>query len=164
MICYTVHAYLLNGHSDFVTSIAFSPDGKHIVSGSRDKSVRVWDALTGGKLNELKGHTDVITSVAFSPDVKHIVSHSYDNLTQVSDSGSWYIRERIVDSDRNEPYTGWLLSPPSYTGSSARLMFAPPEAALSDTSNILTIPCSARSYVDFTRATFGPQWAECYRL
>ena len=150
----------LKGHTDWVTSVAFSPDGKHIVSGSWDKSVQVWDALTGGKLKELKGHTNLVTLVAFSPDGNHIISGSYNNLAQVWDSRSLYIRERIVVSNRYGQYTGWLLSPHS----SIRLMFVPPEALLPDESNILTIPCSARSYVDFTHAYLGSQWAECYHL
>ena len=37
----------LTGHSDFVESVAYSPDGKHIVSGSRDNTVKIWDAQSG---------------------------------------------------------------------------------------------------------------------
>ena len=40
----------LNGHTGYVTSVAFSPDGIHIISGSWDKSVQVWDASTGAEL------------------------------------------------------------------------------------------------------------------
>jgi WD40 repeat protein len=50
----------LQGHTDNVTSVAFSPDGNRIVSGSWDKSVRVWDAKTGEQLRELQGHTDYV--------------------------------------------------------------------------------------------------------
>jgi len=119
----------------------------------------VWDALTGDEVMELNGHTHIVTSVAFSPDGKCIVSGSDDNSVRVWDSGSWYIRERIVDS-RYDQYTGWLLSPHGST----HFMFVPPEELLPDASNILTIPRSARSYVDFTHATLGPQWAGCYHL
>ena len=48
----------LKGHTDRVTSVAFSPDGKRIVSGSDDKTVKVWDARQGQELLSLKGHTD----------------------------------------------------------------------------------------------------------
>ncbi|KIJ91548.1 hypothetical protein K443DRAFT_47094, partial [Laccaria amethystina LaAM-08-1] len=61
---------VLKGHTDLVTSVAFSPDGKQIVSGSNDKSVRVWDASTGDELNVLKGRTGLVRSFAFSPDGK----------------------------------------------------------------------------------------------
>jgi hypothetical protein len=60
---------------------AFSPDGKHIVSGPSDKTMRVWDAEIGGVLSGLfKGHTGTIYSVGFSPDGKHIVSSSQDKV------------------------------------------------------------------------------------
>ena len=65
---------VLLGHSGNVSSVAYSPDGKRIVSGSWDKTVRVWDAQTGEALHTLEGHSTVVTSVAYSPDGKRIES------------------------------------------------------------------------------------------
>lgn len=49
-------------------SVAFSPDGKLVVLGSHDNTVRVWDVVTGAELQTLKGHLGPVWSVAFSPD------------------------------------------------------------------------------------------------
>ncbi|KAG6805629.1 hypothetical protein H0H92_014688, partial [Tricholoma furcatifolium] len=66
---------------------AFSPDGKQIVSGSYDKTIRIWDAVTGVQtVGPLQGHDDKITSVAFSPDGKQIVSGSYDKTIRIWDA------------------------------------------------------------------------------
>ena len=62
------------GHTDLIYCVAISPDGKRIVSGSADQTVKVWDAATGQEALSLKGHTDGVSSVAFSPDGKRIVS------------------------------------------------------------------------------------------
>jgi WD40 repeat protein len=65
--------------------VAFSPDGKQIVSASSDKMLKVWDAATGRETRTLKGHTDLVCKVAFSPDGKRVVSGSYDKTLKVWD-------------------------------------------------------------------------------
>ena len=66
--------------------MAFSPDGTRIVSGSEDKTAKVWDARTGTTLLDLKGHTGEVTSVAFSPDGTRIVTGSLDKTAKVWDA------------------------------------------------------------------------------
>ena len=61
-------------HLGSVTSVAFSPDGKRLVSASADQTVKVWDAATGSETLTLKGHTGGVFSVAFSPDGKRLAS------------------------------------------------------------------------------------------
>jgi WD40 repeat protein len=60
-----------------VYSVAVSPDNCHVVSGSRDKTVRIWNASTGEEEHVLRGHSDSVNSVAVSSDNRHIVSGSY---------------------------------------------------------------------------------------
>ena len=52
----------LTGHLGEVTSVAYSPDGKHIVSGSADKTVKVWDSQTGKEVNVLFCHRPIVCS------------------------------------------------------------------------------------------------------
>jgi len=74
----------LGGHTDYVTSVAFSPDGIRIVSGSIDMTVRVWDAERGMQIGSLlQSHTNYVRSVAFSPDGTRIVSNSDDVIVRV---------------------------------------------------------------------------------
>ena len=78
---------VLAGHSASVTSVAFSPDGKRVVSGSHDKTIRVWDAETGVIVSgPFEGHNESGTSVAFSPDGKRVVSGSDDKTIRVWDA------------------------------------------------------------------------------
>ncbi len=66
---------VLTGHTGAVYSVAFSPDGKTLASGSFDGTVRLWDATTGHQTgNPLTGHTGAVRSVAFSPDGKTLAS------------------------------------------------------------------------------------------
>ncbi|ATZ50644.1 hypothetical protein BCIN_06g01390 [Botrytis cinerea B05.10] len=80
----TLHT--LEGHAHPVTSVAFSPDSKQIVSGSLDNTIKLWDITTGAMLQTLEGHTDSVTSVAFSPDSKQIVSGSWDYKVRLWDT------------------------------------------------------------------------------
>jgi WD40 repeat protein/predicted Ser/Thr protein kinase len=68
----------LTGHTSYVASVAFSPDGRRIVSGSGDSTVKVWDAETGQETLTLTGHSWRVMSVSFSPDGKQIVSGGGD--------------------------------------------------------------------------------------
>ncbi|KZP17251.1 WD40 repeat-like protein, partial [Athelia psychrophila] len=77
----------LQGHEKSVLSVAFSPEGSKIVSGSSDRTVRVWDALTGKTaLPPLQGHDNFVLFAAFSPDGSRIVSGSEDRTVRVWDA------------------------------------------------------------------------------
>ena len=74
---------LITGHTDWVLSIAFSPDGNTIASGSSDKTIRLWNANTGKHLRTLSGHTSRNYNLAFSPDGNTIASGSYDKTIRL---------------------------------------------------------------------------------
>eukprot|EP00505_MAST-04D_sp_SCG-Rhode-Island_P006977 Stramenopile-MAST_4_protein_6977 len=73
----------LEGHSSYVNSVSFSPDGKHVASGSLDKTVKVWSVESGECVTTLEGHSSVVESVSFSPDGKHVASGSDDKTVKV---------------------------------------------------------------------------------
>jgi WD40 repeat protein len=71
-----------HGHTEAVTSVAFSPDGIRIVSGSSNYTIRVWDARNGTLLaGPLQDHTGIVNSAAFSPDGARIVSGGGSHYT-----------------------------------------------------------------------------------
>ncbi len=75
----------LHGHEQNVSAVAFSPDGKLIVSGSVDNTVRLWDTQGNSIGEPLRGHKNYVSSVAFSPNGKIIASSSYDNTVRLWD-------------------------------------------------------------------------------
>ena len=87
--------HVLEGHEDDVNSAAFSPDGLRIVTGSDDKTARVWAMDENGKWqtqNVLEGHEGLVWSADFSPDGTRIVTASTDDTARVwreTDNGSW---------------------------------------------------------------------------
>lgn len=74
---------LLKGHTNVINGLAFSPDGNRLISGSADKTARIWNVRTQKTIHVLKGHTDHIYAVAFSPDGSMAVTGSNDNTLKL---------------------------------------------------------------------------------
>lgn len=82
----------ISGHSSSVTAVAVTPNGQKIISGSSDKTVKVWDATTGENLLTFNGHSNSVgsaaalaTQVAVSPDGRKVISSSHDKIVKMWD-------------------------------------------------------------------------------
>ncbi len=75
----------LEGHAHTVWSVAFSPDGQRITSGSQDRTIKLWDVATRRELGAFAGHGSMINAVIFSPDGKRLVSCSDDQTVRLWD-------------------------------------------------------------------------------
>jgi WD40 repeat protein len=96
----------LGGHTDIVTSIAFSPTGALLASGTGDGSIRIWDVGAGKELRSLRGHVTtqerrgLVSPLAFTPDGTRLVSASWDTTVKVWDVNSGQeIRSIVRDKD-----------------------------------------------------------------
>ena len=73
------------GHASGFKSVAFSHDGRTALTGSSDKTARLWDVATGKQLRSFEGHAAYILSVAFSPDGRTVLTGSDDNTARLWD-------------------------------------------------------------------------------
>ena len=94
------------GHQGFVNTVAFSPDGKYIASGSCDYTVRLWNVETGeAAFQPFEGHKDDIFSVVFSPDGEYIASGSKDHTIRL-----WNIKTGKITV---KPFEGNIVECPT---------------------------------------------------
>jgi WD40 repeat protein len=149
------------GHTHWVLSVAFSPDGQHIVSGSMDRTFRVWDAMTGETVaGPFTGHTGSVNSVAFSPDGQHLVSGSHDRTIRVSNV-TMGKTESADDVDLTEHFVinddGWVC------GSKGELLMWIPSAHREYLHRRSTIWISNKreTVLNLSNFVHGPSWATC---
>ncbi len=119
---------IYRGHSDNVFTVAWSPDGKYIASGSRDKTVRVWDVATGEDYFIYRGHNKCVLSAAWSPGHgAYIASGDTGGIVQVweaftgSSIVSYHGHTRFVRSVAWSPDGRYIASGGDYGDSTAQV-------------------------------------------
>lgn len=114
----------LDGHEAAIYTVAWSPDGKTIASGSQDSTVRLWNAETGELIRILEAHGDAVRGIAWSPDGMLLASASRDGTVRLweSESGeertlfqtnAWTFRRGMVaGGDAHRKWHQYRQSPP----------------------------------------------------
>jgi WD40 repeat protein/serine/threonine protein kinase len=74
---------VVTGHEDSVHTVAYSPDGRRVVTASADATARIWDSVTGRQLTVLTGHTKAVRSAFFSSDGEKVVTAGYDGTARI---------------------------------------------------------------------------------
>ena len=104
---------ILTGHTSFVSSVAFSPDGSLIASGSGDHTIRIYNARSGQHKTTLTGHTRYVSSVAFNPDGRTLASGSSDGTVRLWDVVTG--EEKMTLTGHNPWVTSVAFSPDGKT-------------------------------------------------
>ncbi|QLE49645.1 protein kinase [Nostoc sp. C057] len=90
----------LTGHTNWVNSVAFSPDGKFLVSGSADCTIKLWQVNTGIEIQTLTGHSDSVSSIAYSPRTA-TTTNSQDRQLVASGSNDYTVKLWQLYTGRN---------------------------------------------------------------
>ncbi|KAJ7830277.1 WD40 repeat-like protein [Mycena leptocephala] len=159
----------LEGRKKRVLSVAFSHDGLRAISGSEDKTVRIWEVPTGKQMHQLDGHEGGVNSVAFSQDGSRVISGSNDNSVRI-----WrllqlgimvFLHPLSVLTSTDAQNAEWHMKPNGWITSSSnqRWMWLPPDMCrFLETPRCLIISARGSVKVGFTNARVGPEWAQCY--
>ena len=101
---------LLQRHADFVSALAFSPDGRLLATTSHDQSLRLWDVATHQELACLRGHDSAVLALAFSPDGQKIATGGKDGTVRL-----WEVKTAVSASYISNVFGPYVLSPDGRT-------------------------------------------------
>ena len=87
--------YTLEGHSNWVNAVVYSPDGKTLASASRDNTVKLWNTEDGSLRSTLEGHSDAVITVVYSPDGQTLASASHDNTVKLWNATDGNLRSTL---------------------------------------------------------------------
>src|SRR5262249_26623253 len=93
----------LEGHTEAVYSVAWSPDGKTLATAGFDNTVRLWEATTRTEVRKFEGHTKIVMTVAISPDGKQILSGGNDNTARLWDYAAPDAKDKPKAKDKAKP-------------------------------------------------------------
>jgi WD40 repeat protein/serine/threonine protein kinase len=95
----------ISGHTSVINALTFSPDGRYVLSGSWDKTLKLWDPKKGRCLRTYQGHTDYVEAACFSPDGSRILSFSEDDTLRLWDTQSGKCL-RVITADKTYGHHG----------------------------------------------------------
>lgn len=86
----------LLGHTSFINTEVIAPDGKTLISGSADNTIRIWDMTSGQTLRTLAGHTSFVNALTLTPDGKTLISGSADRTIKIWDLSTGSLRHTLL--------------------------------------------------------------------
>ena len=98
-----------------MTCLAFSADGKHLLSGSKDRSLRLWDVARGKKVQTFAGHDNWVTAAALSADGKYVLSLSDDCSAKLWDAAEGEELDHIPIGDSGDVPCSAALAPDGHS-------------------------------------------------
>lgn len=129
----------ISAHDDLIHSLAVSPDGRRIASGSYDQQIRLWTRGDGGEPRTLKGHNGAVFGLAFRPDGRVLASAGADRTIKLWDADSGERLDTLSQPLKEQNAVAWLAGGRLLVavGADGRLRFWEISAGARETTNVL---------------------------